>query len=237
MTVMSQATQVSRMGTIALYCLTGIAVLATGGCALIPKEPLVQLPTTARAEQRNVISPSGSIFQASYAGNPLFEDRRPRNVGDILTIVINENVNATKASGTNASRTGNTNLAFNAVPRAFGGLFSSSQNADISGANGMKASGGASAANTFNGTITVTVLEVLPNGNLVVSGEKQMAINQGAEFIRFSGVVNPRTITGDNAVPSTQVADARIEYTAKGYIDEVQNMGWLQRFFLNVLPY
>ncbi|MNU10361.1 flagellar basal body L-ring protein [compost metagenome] len=50
-------------------------------------------------------------------------------------------------------------------------------------------------------------------------------------------MVNPRTITGDNAVPSTQVADARIEYTAKGYIDEVQNMGWLQRFFLNVLPF
>ncbi|REE85414.1 flagellar basal body L-ring protein FlgH [Cupriavidus plantarum] len=234
---MTQATSVCRMGTIALYCLTGIAVLATGGCALVPKEPLVQLPTSARAEQRNVMAPSGSIFQASYAGNPLFEDRRPRNVGDILTIVINENVNATKNSGTNASRTGNTALAFNAVPRALGGLFSSSQNADITGTNGMKASGGASAANTFNGTITVTVLEVLPNGNLVVSGEKQMAINQGAEYIRFSGVVNPRTITGDNAVPSTQVADARIEYTAKGYIDEVQNMGWLQRFFLNVLPY
>ncbi len=83
----------------------------------------------------------------------------------------------------------------------------------------------------------MTVLEVLANGNLIVSGEKQMAINQGAEYIRFSGVVNPRTITGDNAVPSTQVADARIEYTAKGYIDESQNMGWLQRFFLNVSPY
>ncbi|TPQ29858.1 flagellar basal body L-ring protein FlgH, partial [Cupriavidus pinatubonensis] len=89
----------------------------------------------------------------------------------------------------------------------------------------------------FNGTITVTVLEVLANGNLVVSGEKQLAINQGAEFIRFSGVVNPRTITGDNGVLSTQVADARIEYTAKGYIDEAQNMGWLQRFFLNVSPF
>ena len=180
---------------------------------------------------------TGSIYASSYAGNPLFEDRRPRNVGDILTIVISENVNASKNSATNASRTGSTNLAFNAVPRALSGLFSTAQNADVSGANSLKAGGGATAANTFNGTITVTVLEVLPNGNLVVSGEKQMAINQGAEFIRFSGVVNPRTITGDNAVPSTQVADARIEYTAKGYIDEAQNMGWLQRFFLNVLPY
>lgn len=227
---MIMVASLTRLGALALCC------LATG-CALAPREPLVQLPTTARAEPRAMGRASGSIYQSSYAGNPLFEDRRPRNVGDILTIVISENVNATKASGTNATRTSNSALTFDAVPRALGGLFSSSQNASMSGANGLKASGGATAANTFNGTITVTVLEVLPNGNLVVSGEKQLAINQGAEYIRFSGVVNPRTITGDNGVSSTQVADARIEYTAKGYIDETQNMGWLQRFFLNVSPY
>ncbi|SOZ19117.1 flagellar basal body L-ring protein FlgH [Cupriavidus taiwanensis] len=231
------ATLLSRLGARALVCLAGVAMLATSGCALMPREPLVQMPTTARAEPRPIGPGTGSIFASSYAGNPLFEDRRPRNVGDILTIVITENVNASKNSGTNASRNGNTSLAFDAVPKALAGLFSSSSNASINGANTLKASGGASAANTFNGTITVTVLEVLANGNLVVSGEKQMAINQGAEFIRFSGVVNPRTITGDNAVPSTQVADARIEYTAKGVIDEAQNMGWLQRFFLNVSPF
>jgi flagellar L-ring protein precursor FlgH len=220
----------SRLGTMML-CL-----LATG-CALVPREPLVQLPTSARAEQRPMGPPTGSIYQSSYAGNPLFEDRRPRNVGDILTILVRENLNASKNSGSNASRTGNTSLSFDAVPRALGGLFGASQNAAMEGANGMQASGGSSAANTFNGTITVTVIEVMPNGNLMVSGEKQMAINQGAEFIRFSGVVNPRTVAGDNSVLSTQVADARIEYTAKGYIDEAQNMGWLQRFFLNVSPF
>lgn len=220
----------SRLGA-ALLCL-----LATG-CALVPREPLVQLPTTARAEQRQIVRATGSIYQSSYAGNPLFEDRRPRNVGDILTIVISENVNASKNSGTNTSRAGDASLAFDSVPRALGGLFGASQNAAIEGGNNLKASGNSSAANTFSGTITVTVLEVLANGNLVVSGEKQMAINQGAEFIRFSGVVNPRTITGENAVPSTQVADARIEYFGKGVIDEAQNMGWLQRFFLNVSPF
>lgn len=219
-----------RLGVLSLCC------LATG-CALAPREPLVQLPTTARAEMRPRGAPNGSIFQSSYAGMPLFEDARPRNVGDILTILVSENVNATKNSGANASRTSSSTLSFDAVPRLFGGLFGTSQNANMSGANSLKASGGASAANTFNGTITVTVLEVLPNGNLLVSGEKQMEINQGTEFIRFSGVVNPRTITAANAVPSTQVADARIEYTAKGYIDDAQNMGWLQRFFLSVAPF
>ena len=78
---------------------------------------------------------------------------------------------------------------------------------------------------------------VQTNGNLIVSGEKQMLINQGNEFVRFSGVVNPNTISSLNAVYSTQVADAKIEYSAKGYIDEAQNMGRLQRFFLNVSPW
>jgi len=83
----------------------------------------------------------------------------------------------------------------------------------------------------------VTVLEVLTNGNLRVRGEKQILINQGTEFIRFSGVVDPLEISDTNTVPSTQVADARIEYVGDGYINEAQHMGWLQRFFLNISPF
>ena len=108
---------------------------------------------------------------------------------------------------------------------------------DVSGKNDFSGSGGAAANNSFTGTITVTVIDVLYNGNLKVRGEKQIAINQGTEFIRFSGVVNPRTISGRNTVVSTEVADARIEYVGDGYINEAQTMGWLQRFFLNVSPF
>ena len=107
----------------------------------------------------------------------------------------------------------------------------------VSGANDFTGSGGSQANNSFTGTITVSVLEVMNNGNLRVRGEKQIAINQGTEFIRFSGVVNPRTVTAQNTVPSTEVADARIEYVGDGYINEAQHMGWLQRFFLNVSPF
>ena len=117
------------------------------------------------------------------------------------------------------------------------GLFGNARaDVEASGGNTFNGKGGANASNTFNGTLTVTVDQVLVNGNLHVVGEKQIAINQGTEFIRFSGVVNPRTISGSNTVPSTQVADARIEYVGNGYINEAQNMGWLQRFFLNLSP-
>ncbi len=217
----------------ALVQLTLLAAL--GGCGLVPKQPITQQPMTAVPPMPPQMQAPGSIFNPGYAGRPLFEDQRPRNVGDIITIVIAENINATKTSGANANRSGSTTLA---VPTAgfLSGLFSKA-NLSANGTNVFAGTGGANASNTFNGTITVTVTGVQPNGNLTVSGEKQMLINQGNEFVRFSGVVNPNTISSLNAVYSTQVADAKIEYSAKGYLDEAENMGWLQRFFLNVSPW
>jgi flagellar L-ring protein precursor FlgH len=218
-----------------LAVLAGVAALAA--CGLAPKVPITQQPMSALPPQPPLSSISpGAIFNAGYAGKPLFEDQRPRNVGDIITIVISENVNATKSSAANIGRNASAAFAVPVTPGIFGGLFHNS-NLQASGSNGFNGSGGASAANTFSGTLTVTVTGVLPNGNLQVSGEKQMLINQGNEFVRFSGVVNPTMISGTNTVASTQVADAKIEYSAKGYIDEAENMGWLQRFFLNVAPF
>lgn len=220
---------------------TGVAALMIGllstGCAHYPREPLVQQPMSVRPDPKAQLAPSpnpGAIYRPGAGSQALFEDRRPRLVGDILTILVAENVNASKNSASNISRTGSTGSDLSGLPQIFGGLISGAQTA--SGKNILTAKGGANAANTFNGVITVTIVDVLGNGNLQVSGEKQMLINQGTEFIRFSGVVNPRMVGPNNTVLSTQVADARIEYSAKGYIDEAQNMGWLQRFFLNVLP-
>lgn len=216
--------------------------LVLGGCAYIPHKPLVDGQTTASPAPSVRGTANGSIFQSGQAMNygfqPLFEDRRPRNVGDTLTIVLQENVSASKSSSANASRGGSAGLNFDTTPRMLEGLFGNGRaNTSINGDNTFNGKGGAAAQNTFSGTITVTVNQVLENGNLNVVGEKQIAINQGTEFIRFSGVVNPRTISGSNTVVSTQVADARIEYVGNGYINEAQQMGWLQRLFLNVSPF
>lgn len=217
-------------------------VLPLAGCAYIPHKPLVEGQTTATPTPIMPGIANGSIFQSgqsmNYGYQPLFEDRRPRNVGDTLTIVLQENVSASKSSSANASRNGSSGLAFEATPEMLTGLFGGDRaDTAISGKNDFNGKGGAAARNTFSGTITVTVRQVLENGNLSVVGEKQIAINQGAEFIRFSGVVNPRTISASNTVISTQVADARIEYVGNGYINEAQQMGWLQRLFLNLSPF
>ncbi|OCG05307.1 flagellar basal body L-ring protein FlgH [Gilliamella sp. wkB112] len=212
------------------------------GCAQLPKKALVEGETSIVPKMPEIVNANGSIFQSvqpsSFGYQPMFEDRRPRNIGDVLTIVLQENVSASKSSSVNAGRNGSANLGVKAVPTFLDGLVGRGKvDTDISGDNDFKGSGGANAKNTFSGTITVTVQDVMINGNLKVIGEKQIAINQGTEFIRFSGVVNPRTISGNNTVVSTQVADARIEYVGNGYIDEAQTMGWLQRLFLNFSPF
>ncbi|WP_322010967.1 flagellar basal body L-ring protein FlgH [Paraburkholderia sp. J12] len=212
------------------------ALMALAGCAYYPKkEPITQQPMTAVPPAPPPNASPGAIFNPGYAGRPLFEDQRPRNIGDILTIVISENINATKSSGANTNRSSTTQFG-TASSGFLSGLFGK-MNMNSTGSNVFAGAGGANASNTFNGVLTVTVTNVLPNGNLVVSGEKQMLINQGNEFVRFSGVVNPNTVAGDNSVLSTDVADAKIEYSAKGVIDEAETMGWLQRFFLNVAPW
>ncbi|WP_232467654.1 flagellar basal body L-ring protein FlgH [Bordetella genomosp. 9] len=211
-----------------------------GGCALIPPEPVVLGPTTAMPPPQPVPvpTPNGSIYQPTVYGNyPLFEDRRPRNVGDIVTVVLEERTAAAKNVATNTSRTSTTQNTVAASPGFMSSWFNSKLNTETEGANTNKGAGDSSANNTFTGTLTTTVVGVLPNGNLQVAGEKQIAINRGSEYIRFSGVVDPRSVSGLNTVSSTQVADARIEYRSKGVMDEVQTMGWLQRFFLIANPF
>lgn len=224
------------------YWLAAVVILSLSSCAYIPRTPLVTGATTAPPTPASPPVPNGAVFQAAqpmnYGYQPLFEDRRPRNIGDTLTIVLQENVSASKSSSANASRNGASTLGVTTVPRYLDGLLGNARaDLDISADSTFGGKGGANANNTFSGTITVTVNQILVNGNLQVVGEKQIAINQGTEFIRFSGVVNPRTISGNNSVTSIQVADARIEYVGNGYINEAQTMGWLQRFFLNVSPF
>ncbi len=224
-----------------LYLLILIGTLA--GCAGITPYTTIHQPITSRPTPVAVTSePGGGIFQTvkNQTGNryiPLFEDRRARGVGDTIIVTLNERTDASKSSGSNVNRSGDIgfsvpNIAFGASPISL--LRGTALEAESS--NTFDGKGASSSNNDFTGTITVTVIEVLPNGNLLVSGEKQIGINQGQEFIRLSGIVNPINILG-NTVSSVQVADARIEYRANGYIDEAQTMGWLSRFFLSISPF
>jgi flagellar L-ring protein precursor FlgH len=206
-----------------------------GGCITLPAPaPIVQQPMSARAAQVGPQSANGAIYHVGIQYRPLFEDRRARQVGDTLVITLNERTNASKRSNSSVKKKGEVEVGI--PPIVYGVPITKRVDMSASSANDFAGQGEAASTNNFNGTITVTVIEVLPNNYLMVSGEKQLAMTQGTEYIRFSGVVRPETVI-NNTVSSMQVADARIEYKANGYIDEAQTMGWLSRFFLTIAPF
>lgn len=210
--------------------------LALCGCVATAPTTAIHQPMSSRPEVRNAVPVShGAIFNVASA-RPLFEDRRARFVGDTITIKIAEKLQASKTSQSKAARSHEVSAS---VPTVIGLPFKSLQGMMLGATSDTDFSGSGqnTSSNDFNGTITVTVIEIYPNGNLLVSGEKQIGLKEGEEFIRFSGVVDPNTIAIGNTVTSTQVADARIEYKANGFIDSAQVMGWLGRFFLTVLPF
>lgn len=219
-----------------LIALAGaLALLA--GCATTP-DTIIHKPAagTVTPQQRAATAANGSIYQAnSY--RPIFEDRRARHVGDNLTIVINEKTSAAKAGSGSNSRSGSVSYS---APNLFGinGYIPEKLAAGVAvtGSNKFEDKGAASSSNNFTGTIGVTVIEVMPNGNLLVSGEKQVAFDRGAEFIRFSGIVNPDNIALGNVVSSTLVADARVEYRTNSRLDAADIMSQMTRFFLSVMP-
>lgn len=193
-------------------------------------------PATAIREPLSVAPPTpaplpvvanGAIYQPGVNDRPLFEDRRARRVGDVLTITIAETTSASGKSGMTTENTGSLAITTPAIP---GGASGSS-----SVKSGSKSD--ASGSNTFSGTLTATVIEVLPNGNLRVAGEKQLHIRHASEFVRFYGVVNPSDITANNSVLSTRVADVKLEYKGVTQLEAADISSMFARIFTTVLPF
>lgn len=214
----------------------GVAsVVGLTACAMTPK-PITDQPMSSRPlpeEPRDKANP-GAIFQAS-AYRPLFEDVRARLVGDSITITIAENTASSTTTGNATSKTAATSYG---APNLFGATAAKLGKLKLSTstANSLTEKGGDNFANTFNGTISVTITEVMPNGNFKVSGEKKLAFDRDTEYVRFSGVVTPATIATGNVVSSTQVANAKFEYRTNAHLDGSELMSILDRFFLSFIP-
>lgn len=212
------------------------AVLASlAACQTVPPTNVHQ-PMSARPLPRaEAVASNGAIYQAGYS-RPLFEDRKARFVGDTLTVQITENTSASVKSNAKNERSSSIDASVDALAGLPGksllGLGVTAGNT-----NNFSGKGEGANNNVFTGTMTATVIEVLPNGNLLVSGEKQLAIGHQTEYVRVSGVVNPSFVDASNTIASNKIADARIEYKSAGYMSEGQMMGWLARFFLSVLPF
>ncbi|HBA67540.1 MAG TPA: flagellar basal body L-ring protein FlgH [Methylococcaceae bacterium] len=186
-------------------------------------------PADLRAPAQN----SGSIYQANYDMR-LFEDHTAKRVGDVLTIRLVERTQAKKLSDMEARK--NTSLSVKA-PLILGmeaaQLLGHDVETEVQTKHLFTGEGEANQSNSLTGDLSVTVVEVLPNGNLRVRGEKRVALNQGSEYVRLSGIVRPVDIDVANSVLSSRVADATIMYTGDGAVADASKMGWLARFFMS----
>lgn len=219
-----------------------LALVMAGCVSKVPPTSIHQ-PSTAKPVEEKVVMPlDGAIFHVGVNERPLFEDKRARNVGDILTINIVEKTTGNMKSSGSSSTANSINATTPSVTTGpLAKLLLKAFSMTSSSSNKTATSGAGAATEDLTGTITVTVIEVLANGNMLVSGEKQVALNTSDEFIRFSGVINPTTITNLNTVQSTQVADVHVEYKSAGamsaVMNDVQSLGFLGRFFMSVLPF
>ncbi|MEQ1725288.1 MAG: flagellar basal body L-ring protein FlgH [Sphingopyxis sp.] len=176
----------------------------------------------------------GAIFQASAGNIPLTSGLRAGAVGDVVTILL---VERTQGNVTNSSGTDRDSSIGLTPPTT--GLLSILRPTDLAmGGNSTFAGRGTSAqSHNLSGEISVTVTQVLPNGSLVISGEKHMRINRGQELVRVSGTIRPSDISADNHILSTRIANVEIEFTGRGEIARAGRQGWLQRFFSMISPF
>jgi len=211
-----------------------LVVLALlGGCAsfneMLPEErsteyePLeldYSLPPTT----------GGGLFRSGYTGS-LISDRRAVRVGDILTVVLDESTQSSKSAGTSFGKESSIGID---VPTVLGKAYP-----DVATSAGaerdFKGSAKSSQQNTLRGSIAVSVHRVLPNGTLLVKGEKALRLNQGDEYIRLTGLVRIDDINRYNQVSSQSVANAKISYAGRGVLNDSNSAGWLTRFFASPL--
>ncbi|NQY63098.1 MAG: flagellar basal body L-ring protein FlgH [Alteromonadaceae bacterium] len=211
-----------------------LPVLASG-CATIeqakvqPNDPDFA-PILPEMEEEPVV-PTGSLFKPNYVNN-IYSDSKAHRVGDIISVILSESTQAQKNAKTELKKENSVKLdplvgfgaeTINLHGHSIG--FGLNQESDFRGDS--KSNQG----NSLSGNISVHVLRVLPNGNLMIRGEKWMSLNNGDEYIRLTGVIRAQDINSNNTITSSKVANARIQYAGTGSFADVQEQGWLSQFF------
>lgn len=219
-----------------ILALAGIVLL--GGCVAAPpsrSEPVYK-PTYPVMPPPEPAS-TGAIYQSGRS-LWLYGDSRASQVGDVVTIVFEERTQSSKSAGTSISKD-TENQVVN--PTLFGNLVRGHTEPDgnsIDSSSGFEGEAQSDQRNSLSGTLTAVVADVLPNGLLLVQGEKWLNLNRGEEYLRVSGLLRPEDIDGRNTVSSLRLADARIAYSGTGELANSNSAGWLTRFFLNpIFPF
>lgn len=219
------------MSAFAKMAVLGLAICLSAGC--VSRDPVRSEPSY-RPTYPELAAPrrldDASLFQAGYQ-NFLFDDNRANGIGDILTIRLEEQTTSRKSAETSYSKSSEQQMG---EPNLFGNMVDELAN-QFDSESDFNGAAESDQSNSLRGTISAVVADVLPNGLMVVQGEKWLNLNRGEEYIRISGLVRPEDIDGNNTVSSLRLADARIAYSGTGAFADSNKAGWLSRFFLSPL--
>jgi flagellar L-ring protein FlgH len=209
-----------------------LVAMLTGCASAPPKSDPGFAPISAAAYPQPAAPTPGAIYREGAGGMALFADRRARQPGDLLTIVLAERTLAQSRSSTSTNKSSEVGVnmpSLAGAPLTLNGrdLGNTSLGADRK----FSGSGNSDQSNRLEGNLTVTVVDRMPNGNLLVRGEKLLRLNRADEVVQVQGIVRPTDIGQDNSVPSSRVGDARIVYTGRGALAQANAQGWLTRFF------
>lgn len=174
---------------------------------------------------------NGSIYQAGYEVS-LYQDHTPGRVGDILTVRLEETTQGEKKAKMKTNKISDYTMN---LPRFHSGIYS--QEVNMNSDFEFDGEGESNQQNKLRGTISVTVIRVLSNGNLMVQGESWLTINQGREYVRLTGIVRREDIDSNNAVSSQRLADARIAYSGNGQVANTARGGLLAQMMFKFFPY
>lgn len=201
------------------------------GCTIMPDvkpDDPRYAPVVTPTKDRKAPS-EGSLYQEDYA-IALFGNNK-HHIGDIITVVLEERTVSSKSNSVNIDKESDLNLNNGSILGNTPGFKGLNLLTNVNQSRGFTGDADADQSNRLQGQISVTVTDVLPNGNLVVRGEKWLTLNRGDEYIRVSGLLRPQDVTLQNTVLSTQMANARITYSGTGDLAASQEMGWLGKFF------
>lgn len=214
--------------------LVGLMPFLLTGCALDALGPQPDDPDFAPAlpeEDYTTAVPTGSLFNPYSSNNGLYTDTRAHKVGDLISVQLDERTSASKNAGTTLGKSNDIGfgaLAIGGRPVTINGYDTS---VGLSNSSDFNGTSDASQSNSLTGNISVSVIKVLANGNLVVRGEKWLMLNNGNEYIRVTGIVRSEDVSSDNTVSSQRIANARIQYGGTGDFADTQERGFISRFF------
>jgi flagellar L-ring protein precursor FlgH len=219
---------------------TAVAVLVLSGCMsnrAMPNRVNDFSPVMPQTEISSKVV-DGSIYSGGM-NDGLFGDRKAYRVGDLITILLREATAASKDADSTITRTSSTDalsplqLGKLASPGGFPLSTDSALGSTYSNVGG----GEQTQNNSLGGDITVSVVNVLPNGNLVVRGEKLITLTNGDEYVQVSGVIRPDDIQPDNTILSKRIANAQITYSGDGNMNEAMKTPWLHAFLMKFMPF